>query len=776
MSILSRLLGVNTTTLKVKEAIGFNPKNVGLIEGNGVTYGLSYQDNGNGSSRVKLLISPSYQSKTYECDTGVNVANEFKSQLSPTLIENSAEVDKVGVIFPTEEINKKEKCIKGLTFNTYEIKHSTNVPLVEYVGKVKLYKNIDINNLANEDNSYFLPKAVKVGNGNVVVIAHNLKDQALVSWYLESKGDGKFRPLPGAKHIIERKLFKFDNPGQLVLDENTMLYTQIKPTKNQEVRTNIFKFDMAKVVEDLKSGKKDECLLSKKGCQLNIAPSTIYNPGKINFLQYVRRTEGDDLVAFLENDQSSNMQKLHLASLVKSRSKSNFIIHEFKDPVDQLYVKDNDQGGFIVTAVSGESIITFNRESSGKSSEATIIPTSSIKALSDFVNIINGQLMPSIISSSTVAPITVTETVVTSKKTTTAAITSTTETDTVKTTKLTTEASTIIVPTSTMSKSSTESTTQASTVTVESTTVASTTTAPTSTTSRPSTESTTQASTVTVESTTVASTTTAPTSTTSRPSTESTIQTSTVTVGPTTVAKTTTTPQATTVATTSTSAPIVTSETETSTVKSTAATVESTFTASSTTMSKPLTELTTKMSTSSEPTTVAETIATSQSTMITTMPTNAPITNSEKTIQTLSTISNTGTKVTTPLFTTTLLPQTTPSPQPTQLAIESNRAGMIGGSLVGAIISIAGIIGFIAYKYVKGRNAAPVLELTNFNDRRRSSSSGNSDEEIFIANNRIRHISMRTMDQSETVLNSISVESSSRSRSSSSSSSGGPGS
>ncbi|WP_353274396.1 hypothetical protein [Wolbachia endosymbiont (group B) of Hofmannophila pseudospretella] len=744
MSILSRLLGVNTTTLKVKEAIGFNPKNVGLIEGNGVTYGLSYQDNGNGSSRVKLLISPSYQSKTYECDTGVNVANEFKSQLSPTLIENSAEVDKVGVIFPTEEINKKEKCIKGLTFNTYEIKHSTNVPLVEYVGKVKLYKNIDINNLANEDNSYFLPKAVKVGNGNVVVIAHNLKDQALVSWYLESKGDGKFRPLPGAKHIIERKLFKFDNPGQLVLDENTMLYTQIKPTKNQEVRTNIFKFDMAKVVEDLKSGKKDECLLSKKGCQLNIAPSTIYNPGKINFLQYVRRTEGDDLVAFLENDQSSNMQKLHLASLVKSRSKSNFIIHEFKDPVDQLYVKDNDQGGFIVTAVSGESIITFNRESSGKSSEATIIPTSSIKALSDFVNIINGQLMPSIISSSTVAPITVTETVVTSKKTTTAAITSTTETDTVKTTKLTTEASTIIVPTSTMSKSSTESTTQASTVTVESTTVA--------------------------------STTTAPTSTTSRPSTESTIQTSTVTVGPTTVAKTTTTPQATTVATTSTSAPIVTSETETSTVKSTAATVESTFTASSTTMSKPLTELTTKMSTSSEPTTVAETIATSQSTMITTMPTNAPITNSEKTIQTLSTISNTGTKVTTPLFTTTLLPQTTPSPQPTQLAIESNRAGMIGGSLVGAIISIAGIIGFIAYKYVKGRNAAPVLELTNFNDRRRSSSSGNSDEEIFIANNRIRHISMRTMDQSETVLNSISVESSSRSRSSSSSSSGGPGS
>lgn len=743
MPILSRLFGVNTTILKVKEAIGFNPANVGLIEGNGVAYGLSYQDNGNGSSRVKLLISPLYQSKTYECGTNISIANEFKGQLSPTLIEDSAEVAKIGVIFPTEEINKKEKCIKGLTFNTYEIKHSTNVPLVEYVGKVKLYKNIDINSLANEGNSYFQPKAVKVGNGNVIVIAHNLKDKALVSWYLQSDTNGKFKALSGANGIIERKLFKFDNPGQLALDENTMLYSQVRPNvpENQEVRTNIFKFDLIDVAQKLKDRKEDECLL-KKNCQIDKASFIISNPGEINFLQYVKRTEGDDLVAFLAKKQSSNTQELHLASLVKSRSKLNFPICECGDPIEQLYFKDNGQGGFIVTAVSGESIITFNRESSGKSSEATIIPTSSIKALSDFVNIINGQLMPSIISSSTVAPITVTETVVTSKKTTTAAITSTTETDTVKTTKLTTEASTIIVPISTMSKSSTKSTTQASTVTVESTTVA--------------------------------STTTAPTSTTSRPSTESTIQTSTVTVGPTTVAKTTTTPQATTVATTSTSVP---SETETSTVKSTAATVASTSKARSTTMSKPLTELTTKIgtpSTSSEPTTIAETIATSQSTMITTMPTNAPTTNSEATIQTVSTISNTGTKITTPLFTTTLLPQTTPSPQPTQLAIGYDRAGMIGGSLGGAI-GIAGIIGFIAYKCIKKYhgyyNTTHMLELADL-----ESHSNGSDEEIFIASNRMSHMSMQTMDQSETVLNSISVESSSRSRSSSSSSSGGPGS
>ncbi|WP_410543663.1 hypothetical protein [Wolbachia endosymbiont of Armadillidium arcangelii] len=195
MSILSGLFGVNTTILKVKEVTDFSITNIAFIEKNEIAYGLSYQDNGNGSSRVKLLISPLYQSKTYECDTCVNVANEFKGQLSPTLIEDSAEVDKVGVIFPTEEINKEEKCIKGLTFNTYEIKHSINVPLVEYVGKVKLYKNINRDSLANEDNSYFQPKAVKVGNGNVIVIAHNLKDQTLVSWYLQSDTNGKFKVL-----------------------------------------------------------------------------------------------------------------------------------------------------------------------------------------------------------------------------------------------------------------------------------------------------------------------------------------------------------------------------------------------------------------------------------------------------------------------------------------------------------------------------------------------------------------------------------------------------
>ncbi|GKS78167.1 hypothetical protein wHma_01740 [Wolbachia pipientis] len=700
MSILRRLLGINSNTPEIKEAIGFNPTNVELIEGNGVAYGLSYQDNGNGSSKVKLLISPLYQSKTYECGTNISVANEFKDQLSLTLIEDSAEIDKVGVIFPEEGISEEgEKCVKGLSFNTYGIKQSVNTPSVEHLDKRKLQKNIDNNSLANVGNSYFQPRAVKVGNGDVIVIAHNLKDQTLVSWYLKSSESGKFKVLTGEKGVTERKLFNFDNQGQLALNGNTMLYSQVSKRitkENQEVRkTRIFKFDMAKVIQGLKDGVNGFLLGNRKG-QIDNKALSLSREHEISFLQYVEQTEGNDLVAFLENDQSANEQRLHIATLLKNGSVSDFPIYQFTDPIEQLYIKGNGQGGFIVTAVSGENIVTFNQNGSGKSSEATIIPANSIKTLSDFVNIINGRLTPDIISSSTVAPITVAETVVTSKKTPTAAITSTAETDAVKTTKLTTEA---VAPTSTISKPSTESTT---------------------------------------------------------------------------VAKTTTTSQATTVATTSTSVPIVTSGTETSTVKPTAATG-----ASTSTMSKPSTESTTQTSTVTvKPTTEAvaptsttnkpSTESTTQTSTVTVEPT-APTTSSEKTTQTVFSIPSTRTKEsTTPIFTTTLLLQSTSSPQPTQLAIGSNKAGMIGGSLVGAI-GIVGIIGFIAYRYVKGRNAAPVLELTDLGYRRRSSSS--SDEEIFTTGNR-----MRTIYQSETVLNSMSVESSSRSRSSSSSSSGGPGS
>ncbi|ONI56207.1 hypothetical protein N500_0710 [Wolbachia pipientis wUni] len=61
----------------------------------------------------------------------------------------------------------------------------------------------------------------------------------------------------------------------------------------------------------------------------------------------------------------------------------------------------------------------------------------------------------------------------------------------------------------------------------------------------------------------------------------------------------------------------------------------------------------------------------------------APTTSSEKTTQTVFSIPSylEPKESTTHIFTTTLLPQSTSSPQPTQLAIGSNKAGMIGGSL-----------------------------------------------------------------------------------------------
>ncbi|MGL9732386.1 MAG: hypothetical protein ACR5KX_06580 [Wolbachia sp.] len=60
MFILNKLLEVNSNTLKIKEATGFNPANIALIESNEVAYGLSYKNNGNGTSKVKLLISTLY--------------------------------------------------------------------------------------------------------------------------------------------------------------------------------------------------------------------------------------------------------------------------------------------------------------------------------------------------------------------------------------------------------------------------------------------------------------------------------------------------------------------------------------------------------------------------------------------------------------------------------------------------------------------------------------------------------------------------------------------
>ncbi|MGL9681897.1 MAG: hypothetical protein ACR5K2_02825 [Wolbachia sp.] len=61
--------------------------------------------------------------------------------------------------------------------------------------KLNCNKNANNSNPTNKDNSYFQPKAVKIDNVNVIVIAYNLKNQTLVSWYLKSKEGGKFKAL-----------------------------------------------------------------------------------------------------------------------------------------------------------------------------------------------------------------------------------------------------------------------------------------------------------------------------------------------------------------------------------------------------------------------------------------------------------------------------------------------------------------------------------------------------------------------------------------------------
>ncbi|MGL9688216.1 MAG: hypothetical protein ACR5K6_00220 [Wolbachia sp.] len=353
-------------------------------------------------------------------------------------------------------------------------------------------------------------------------------------------------------------------------------------------------------------------------------------------MQHVKQTKGNGLVAFLAKCQSSNTQELHLASFVKNGPKSDFVIHKFEDPVNQLYVKDSGQGCFITTAISGESIIIFNHRRFEKPSKVTTIPANSIKALNDFVNIINGRLTPSIISSSTVDPITATEKVETSTKTSTTAITDTTKTDTVETTypltaKLTTQTSTVSTTATATSKATT-----------------------------------------------------------------------------------------------------VTTEAGTSTAKSSA-------------IAKPTT------------------LVTSQATTVerVTMPTHEPITSSEETTHTAFTIPSTRTRELTTFASIITLPtQQTSSPHTVQHAITGSEAGIIAGSVLGAMGIVIGIIGFIVYKYVQKHrryNAAPVLELSDLEPQ--NSSSG----ELFISNSRTSSNSSRSSP--EIVLDSVSVESGSGSSS-----------
>ena len=147
---------------------------------------------------------------------------------------------------------------------------------------------------------------------------------------------------------------------------------------------------------------------------------------KISFLQYIAQTES---IAFLEQNPSSDTKKLHIMSLNDGRSS---FVYEFTSPIEQLYIQENSQAGIVVTAVNKENITSVYIDNFQKSPGAIIIPNNEVRKLSDFINIIHGQLTPHISSSTTLATIT------TRTKRTTSATKPTTEISTKKETTVST--------------------------------------------------------------------------------------------------------------------------------------------------------------------------------------------------------------------------------------------------------------------------------------------------------------------------------------------------
>lgn len=392
----------------------FNPVDTKFIKGNDVAYGLSFQDNNDGTSEVKLITSLlSKKNKSVTHNTGIRIPNALKGQLSLSLLKNPAGIDRVGIVFPENQ---------RLSFNTYEVEHSSNASSINPLDSAKLQWHINNGNPANIGNSYSDPQAITLANGDVVVIAKNLKDETLASWYLKSDKEGKLKALAGEKGVTERKLLKLNNAGnQFVLNGNTLLSSQIdkKIVGNQAVKiTDFFTSNMAGVFQSLKKGKGVNVCLLGEHCQINEKPF-FSSEHEISFLQYVERGEGD-IVAFLEKDKSSNKQKLSLIIFKDSTLLAyDTSIYEFEDSIEQLYVKDNGQGDVIVTAISREKIITFIKKSSEMPPKETTIPASSITSLSEFVHIVNGELTPEI---NTLPPTTVTEEAATSKKAQTASV------------------------------------------------------------------------------------------------------------------------------------------------------------------------------------------------------------------------------------------------------------------------------------------------------------------------------------------------------------------
>lgn len=144
--------------------------------------------------------------------------NEFKNQLSLKLKKGSvekdkkdlAEIDKIDIVFLVQGTNAKwEKYIKGLSFNTYKV--NLAAISVERSSTTKLQININDDSHENIGNSYSDPQAVSY-EGRGAVVAKNLADEILVSWYLEPDEKGKFEALPGKNGVTERKLLELSSP------------------------------------------------------------------------------------------------------------------------------------------------------------------------------------------------------------------------------------------------------------------------------------------------------------------------------------------------------------------------------------------------------------------------------------------------------------------------------------------------------------------------------------------------------------------------------------
>ncbi|WP_168463946.1 hypothetical protein [Wolbachia endosymbiont of Ctenocephalides felis wCfeT] len=270
----------------------FDPVNTKLLKVGEITYGLDYQDSGDGSSEVILLTNP--QSELYR--TGISIKNEFRNKLSLVSLGEG----KIGIISPAIGKNKKEEeYVKSFLFHTYDITRLDSDKC--FLGKAALEENADEFHSANKGNSYSEPKAEKLSNGDGIVTAFVIGSygrKTLVAWYLEQNKDGAFEPRLGASNFIQRTLLKARKEDQVSLlkdpetGEVKIILSRESTDDNQKITTEFYEFPVTQeLIRELRSGNKiDECLLGAcilTNSEYSIEESSLFAKveGKIKFLQ-----------------------------------------------------------------------------------------------------------------------------------------------------------------------------------------------------------------------------------------------------------------------------------------------------------------------------------------------------------------------------------------------------------------------------------------------------------------------------------------------------------